>query len=511
MLGKRKNDSAPHSLSSTGLNAGRKITVWIYGLAALLIVLSAASLTFIAHMAWREADRKALESEQMRMDAMLKDIHWQIGRDQLSLAQWDKTFNAVQAPLDKEFIKDELVEYLWEDYVLDRTFIVGKDGMLIAEAVELETRFEPKQLPPDNLIRKLADQTRADFEAKRGESGSVFSDWYMPQSVLLDLSAATFALVDGTPAFLSAMPILPDDGQVQLNEDYPLVLVNAAYFDEDWIAEINDQLSFKDLHFQLGMPSQDDVRNHLVVAADGSVFGYFRWDHAKPGREIWAAALPLIFVLATLIAVVAFAAASKISRLSTSLEESERKNHYFARHDALTGLPNRHHFSDCLAFALDNLPDRPFAIFTCDLDRFKPVNDTYGHEAGDKVICAVADRLQGLVADKGVVSRIGGDEFIILVTSLSDKHPLQLLANQLRSAVAQPFDIGNGQQVEIGISIGIATAPDCGATEKDLIRLADMALYRAKDNGRNAFEFAMAPSAPDAGDMSGFTTQSKLH
>lgn len=102
-------------------------------------------------MAWREADRKALESEQMRMDAMLKDIHWQIGRDQLSLAQWDKTFNAVQAPLDKEFIKDELVEYLWEDYVLDRTFIVGKDGMLIAEAVELETRFEPKQLPPTTL------------------------------------------------------------------------------------------------------------------------------------------------------------------------------------------------------------------------------------------------------------------------------------------------------------------------------------------------------------------------
>jgi diguanylate cyclase (GGDEF)-like protein len=194
---------------------------------------------------------------------------------------------------------------------------------------------------------------------------------------------------------------------------------------------------------------------------------------------------------------VAFALATKISRLSASLEESERKNRYFARHDALTGLANRHHFSDCLAYSLGSLPDRNFSIFACDLDHFKPVNDTYGHEAGDRVIRTVANRLRLLVGENGVVSRIGGDEFIILLTQQTDRDGLAALAGDMCRSIAEPIDIGSGDKVGIGVSIGIACAPESGASEQDLIRMADMALYRAKKSGRNAFEFA-GPHSLDA-------------
>lgn len=490
LFGKKNKSGGSQHPGLEPARGGRSITFWIYGLAALLICLSTASLTFVAHMAWREADRRALESEQLRLDTTLQTYFREIARNQIALAQWDKTFNALQAPIDKAFIEEDLVSDLWEDFGLTRTFLVAPDGSLIAQAIENEPRFDPMVLPEDNLVRKLADRTRQDFKARQGASSSVFAEWYVPQSALMDIANTTFTVIDGSPALLSAIPILPDEGHVRFNGDYPVVLVNAVYVDDAWIAGLYDRLGYRDMKFYSGAPERMHPTNHLIRSADGSIFGYFRWDHAKPGREIWIMAMPLILLLASIIAVVAFAAANRISRLSASLEESERKNRHFARHDALTGLPNRNYFSDCLGFALDGLPQRGFAILACDLDRFKPVNDTYGHEAGDRVICTVAERLTRAVGDKGVVSRIGGDEFIILLSQPADRQALASQAEILLQEVARPIGIGDGQSVEIGISIGIAGAPDCGLTEKDLIRMADMALYRAKEKGRNGYEFA---------------------
>ena len=351
-------------------------------------------------------------------------------------------------------------------------------------------------------MRILAEQSVSAFKEGQNTSGSVFSEWYVPQSALMGIALTTYTVLDGSPALLSAIPILPDDGHVRFTSDYPVVLVNALYVDEDWLADLDERLAFKDLRYHSGSPERFHPTNHLVHAADGSIFGYYTWDHAKPGREIWMMALPMILFLALLISVVAFAAANRISRLSASLEESERRNRHHARHDSLTGLPNRHHFSDCLSFAIDGLPERGFAILACDLDRFKPVNDTYGHEAGDKAICTVADRLRRLVDEQGVVSRIGGDEFLILLTKIADRRALADLAQRILEEIACPIGIGNGQSVEIGMSIGIAAAPDCGANERDLIRMADMALYRAKEKGRNGFEFA-GPHSVDAAQTRG--------
>lgn len=493
--GKRIPPGTAHS------NAGRRITIWIYSLAALLILLSTASQAFIANLAWREADKRALEGEQLRFSKTLDDIHRQIARAQISMAQWDKLFAALQPPINRSFVENELIEDLWEDFGFNRTFIVGPKGDVLAEAIEGTTRFGAGRQPAHGLIQHIAERTRRAFEDRQRNSSSIFAEWYMPETALLDVSQSAFANVDGTPAFLSAVPVLPDDGHVNLAADYPAIMINAIYFDDEWLSTLNEQLSYNDLHFIPGAPPHMHPTNYLIHGEDGSIFGYFRWDHSKPGREIWMTALPLVIILGTIIAVVAFALANKISRLSASLEESERKNRHFARHDTLTGLPNRHHFSDCLAYSLDNVSDVSFAILACDLDEFKPVNDTYGHEAGDKVLCSVADRLRVLIGKQGVVSRIGGDEFIVLLTRLTNSEKLTFLAEQIRSAIARPIEIGGGQSVQIGVSIGIACAPDCGTTEKELIRMADVALYKAKDNGRNGFEFA----GPDTDRPDAFT------
>ncbi len=209
-------------------------------------------------------------------------------------------------------------------------------------------------------------------------------------------------------------------------------------------------------------------------------------------------ALPLIVILAVLISLASIFVARKIGRLYASLEQSERRNHYYARHDSLTGLPNRHHFSDRLAYAIDGLPENEFAVIACDLDLFKPVNDTYGHEAGDTVLRVTADRLQKTLGDNGIAGRIGGDEFILLLPKFNDRAELVSLATQILENASRPIEISPGTEVVIGVSLGIALAPQNGMTEPHLIRAADMALYQAKDSGRNTFCIApqTKPSEP---------------
>lgn len=470
--------------------SGRGIGLWVYGLAGLLIVLSASSLIFIANLAWREADRRALESEQIRFSNALVDIHRQIAGDQIDVAHWDATFKALQNPIDQNFVEDELIEYLWEDYGFSSSFIVDYDGNLIARANKLDVDLDPVALDPDNLLFKLAKKTRAAWSEQHRSSNTVFADWYLPQSVLVEISQSTFAVIEGVPAFLSTVPVLPDQGRVSQKPLEPTILINAIHLNDTWINELAAQLSFNDLEFFASAPDRPHPTNFLIYGPDNSVIGHFKWNHAKPGREIWRTALPLVGLLATIIAIVAMIAATKITRLSRSLEESERKNRYFAHHDTLTGLPNRHHFSDRLGFALDTLPDQGFAKLACDLDRFKAVNDTFGHEAGDKVICAVADRLKSLIGSDGIASRIGGDEFIILITSYTTKDWLQQLADRICNSVSRPVEIQPGQSVQIGMSIGIACAPECGITDTSIIRSADAALYRAKENGRDTALFA---------------------
>jgi len=490
----RKMDTGAAGDAETARSAtGRQIKLWIYGLAALLISMSTASLTFIAHLAWVEADRRSLDGEILRFTLNLDNYTQMIAIDQFDLAQWDETFTALQPPFDRDFIKEQLVFDLWETFELERTFVVAPDGTLIMQAVEDNIRFPAVKTMAAPAIRQLAEQTRETFNARKRQSNAAFADWYLPQSVLLDIANSEFAIIDGQPALLVAVPVLPDYGDVDVRNNDPAVLINAVYVDDIMVAELNDNLNFNDLRFALGEPERAHPTNHLIKAADGSMIGYFHWDQEKPGHQIWLMALPLILLMTVIISTVAFAAAVKISRLSSQLEESERKNHHFANHDTLTGLPNRHHFSDRLAYSIDSLPDRGFALFACDLDRFKPINDTYGHEAGDRVLCCVADRFKSQFSEDSVVCRIGGDEFIVLVTKYESANELEEIAENLRKSMSVPIEIGGGNSVQIGVSVGIATAPECGLNDKDLIRLADLALYRAKENGRNTVEFASPP------------------
>ena len=169
----------------------------------------------------------------------------------------------------------------------------------------------------------------------------------------------------------------------------------------------------------------------------------------------------------------------------TERRQAEAKIMHMARHDALTNLPNRVLFKDKMEEALARGDE--LAVMFLDLDRFKGVNDSLGHPVGDALLCAVTERLQRVVLGADTVARLGGDEFAIVQRNTSPTDASELAARIIDTLV-EPFDV-HGHQVIIGTSIGIAMAPTDGNEPDQLLRNADMALYRAKAEGRGTYHF----------------------
>ncbi|MBC7963714.1 MAG: GGDEF domain-containing protein, partial [Steroidobacteraceae bacterium] len=161
---------------------------------------------------------------------------------------------------------------------------------------------------------------------------------------------------------------------------------------------------------------------------------------------------------------------------------------YLANFDALTGLPNRRLFFDRLTCILSHCKrsKEQFSVLFLDLDRFKSVNDTLGHDAGDELLREVAKRIQECLRHSDTVARMGGDEFAVLLSRIIEPPDTGIVSDKIITALARPFII-QGQQCQIGVSIGISVFPDNADNAESLLKVADSAMYRAKEAGRNCY------------------------
>lgn len=177
------------------------------------------------------------------------------------------------------------------------------------------------------------------------------------------------------------------------------------------------------------------------------------------------------------------------SRDVTERIEAQERLHFMAHHDALTGLPNRVLLQDRLQQALARSPwhDRNLAIMFMDIDRFKVINDTLGHDVGDKLLCVIANRLNKCIREGDTVARLGGDEFAVVLNDVASKKDISPIANKILSEIKKPIDI-NQHELFVTTSIGISLFPDDGHDGQELLKNADMAMYRAKEQGKNNFQ-----------------------
>ncbi|HEY7674905.1 MAG TPA: EAL domain-containing protein [Burkholderiales bacterium] len=227
------------------------------------------------------------------------------------------------------------------------------------------------------------------------------------------------------------------------------------------------------------------VINLLMVLKPETVNVYQEWFQWAGLASI----LPLFAVVGGRIS----ALRQRLRRSNEELRSALGAIRQVATHDSLTGLPNRVLFNEELQHALARLErhHRPVALFVLDLDRFKVVNDTLGHQFGDRVLQETAKRLLACVRESDILARLGGDEFVVLVEEFGEHSNLADVARKLLASVSGLTEI-DGREVGLSVSIGICAAPEDGRDPKTLFANADIAMYRAKEMGRNNYCFFSA-------------------
>jgi diguanylate cyclase (GGDEF)-like protein/PAS domain S-box-containing protein len=359
------------------------------------------------------------------------------------------------------------VAWMFSGRILHPLHQLGKDASVLASGElshrsTIKTRDELGDLATS--FNALADSIeQRNDEAKRSSDE------------IREAKDALAALIESVP-----VPIV-----VKELTAFRYVLVNQAY--EEFIGASRDQIIGKTSYDFY--PSQDADK---IIERDKRAL---RLDEPVIAEEFSVHTPDDDLRTISTTRLVLHASGNTAGRLVTLIEDvTERRKaeatiFHMAHHDALTGLPNRAHYYERLEQALKRAKrGEHFAVFCLDMDNFKNVNDTYGHSTGDELLKTVADRLRDCVRETDTVARLGGDEFAIIQTAVDQPIGASTLADRIRETVKAPMDLDDFS-VRTNVSIGISLASAIATTPSELVKQADMALYRAKAAGRNCVCF----------------------
>ncbi len=289
----------------------------------------------------------------------------------------------------------------------------------------------------------------------------------------------------GKPALVAAVAIGSDADLAHGNDHAPIVLA-VKYISTRLLDKIGGHLQLTNLRV-IDTPAQAGNDRAIAFAdAQGDVVARFAWKPTRPGGAIVASVVPFIAVALAGFALLVGLGIRYMRRSAAELAAGEQQLRHLALHDPVCGLPNRIYFGERLEQTIVDVRGGGLtaAVFYIDLDHFKDVNDTLGHHIGDELILNVTQRLSRVMRGDDLVARLGGDEFAIITTCASDSYSLQAIAGRIIAAVCAPYSI-SGHNIIIGASIGIAVIDRRVGDATDILRYADMALYRAKNEGRN--------------------------
>jgi diguanylate cyclase (GGDEF)-like protein len=287
------------------------------------------------------------------------------------------------------------------------------------------------------------------------------------------------------PAIVSAAAV-GSDSQLATGNDHAPIEFSVKYIDAAMLHQIASRRQLTGLRLlDKQAPTADE---HTIVLSDahGGVVAQLTWKPTRPGAQIAGSILPFIVIALAGFGVLIGLMLRYMRRTAEEIRAGESQLRHLALHDPVCGLPNRIYFGDRLEKIINDVRQggETAAVFYIDLDHFKDVNDTLGHHIGDELILAVTQRLSRIMRGDDLVARLGGDEFAIITTCTSDSYSLQAIAGRIITAVCAPYQI-SGHNIIIGASVGIAAIERRARDAADILRYADMALYRAKNEGRN--------------------------
>ena len=448
-------------------------------------------VAIIAYAGW-SANETATETERTLVENALNHRIARVLNEEKSVAWWDEPITKItDKAVDFDFADTEFGIFLTETYGHDEVHILNGANRPIysyygekrEDPSSFETRRtavagvidEARQSPGHSSLRARPDtfsQSQSNYRVLAG--GGQAARW-----------AGHVVTVEGRPALVAAMTIVPNI-DTSLLKGTPNLLVDIKYIDDAFISEIGRSLLLSDFSLTPKPAEKGAVVSQPFVGDDGTPIGYLNWTTRQPGQVLLTIVLPLVAFGVFATGLLSHTILRRLRRASRELWEREAQARHEAKHDALSGLPNRVHMVEKIdsflqGRALATHDNRAVAAYL-DIDRFKDINDTLGHQAGDELIKLVARRLMDCLRPNDFLARFGGDEFVILCAP-AGAEASSALAERVDQAFASPFALG-GQNIRVTASVGIAVAPDNGVSADELMRHADIALYEAKGAGR---------------------------
>jgi diguanylate cyclase (GGDEF)-like protein len=448
----------------------------------IVLLMAAAIISLLLLWSANRADTASREQQSGLVADVVNKLPMHLAMSLEANTTWDEAVRQAEKPV---------ADLAWTDSVYGPGLFKLIGG---SETYLLDSQDRPyyaavpgKRIDPQNYARRAV--------IVRPMLAALRRMMLKPQAHLPDPKArnplvADIRNIDGVPAIITLDPIVSETGAVIQKAGTEHVLVYVYPLNPENLKKYGDRYHLTGVRFSwTGEHSRGEAVQPMLSLRTGRTAGYFIWRPFAPGSAVLGDMIgPLLGALA-LVGAVIFFLLRRIRRGAAELMASEAQAKHLAFHDALTGLPNRALFEDRLERALAATrrhPEDLLALLYLDLDRFKKVNDTLGHPAGDELLCEVAKRLTEVVRGSDTVARLGGDEFAILHTQLGSERDISALCERIIQAISAPFDL-IGSQVFVGISIGVARSDCDGFDRTELSRKADIALYGAKAEGRGRF------------------------
>ncbi|WP_156678485.1 bifunctional diguanylate cyclase/phosphodiesterase [Sphingomonas profundi] len=455
--------------------------------AAIVLALALGGIVAIA-LAGLSMNRDAVSTQTQLVDnALSQDVVDALSGVQ-TVAFWDTTVQKLQGgKRDEQWLDYEIGEYLTKVYGHDAIWILDPQNRPIY-GYSAGHRIPAASLGGYSRdLGELVRIVRSGNEDGRRQRDDAFTSNQQRYSQISRDGAQgrwTSHIVEnfGQAVILTVMTVVPVTDQ-RLMRGRPYLIVSAVRIGDRQLRNIANSLLIRDLRATPLSAPITSTAQYVVTTDKGQPIQRYQWTAREPGRSLLHYVLPLFVVITMISAVLLFLTLRRMQRMTRSLVDKEQEASFLANYDPLSALPNRRLFAQRLDAALAPAlieQNRTLLAF-CDLDNFKTINDTLGHELGDVLIKEVARRLREGFPDCVLVSRFGGDEFALMH---SEKWlSVQEFGERIQKAFDEPFDLG-GTPTRIGLSVGISIAPDHSRDATDLMRNADIALYDAKDAGR---------------------------
>ncbi len=424
-------------------------------------------------------DRAATEREEHMVENGFAVVTAELNRVVATQVEWDGAIANLDNRFDPNWADFNIGNYLHVFHGFSHAYVLGPDDRVIYASAGGERADLATYAPFEAAARSLLPEVRAQ-ERVRPEPGKRPGK---NNIVIPSIQASRIALVDGRPFILSATLVQPDFGEDLPKGPRAPIAIAIKPIDQVMLKSFADRYMLDDLVVR--SPAALSAADGKLLLADrsGEPVAALTWAPQRPGTMLLRQlAAPLILLLGML-AALAWRVIQRGSAIATDLIASEARAKHAAFHDSLTRLPNRAYLFERLAQSLRRVegPETAVAVMCVDLDRFKEVNDTLGHNAGDALLEAMAERLRLACSEATCVARLGGDEFVVLLET-GDEAAALVLGRRIIRAVSERV-VSEYGKIEVACSIGFAFIDQPGVEPSEALRWADVALYRSKQVG----------------------------